>query len=72
MFFEVGTVTGGIVLGLVAQLFGKRASFGAAVLLCAFGLWLLRTPRRPGASDRAVEPAVRARLRARRRRLTRA
>ena len=35
MFFEVGTITGGVVLGLVAELLGKRASFGAAVVLCA-------------------------------------
>ena len=42
MFFEIGTVTGGLALGLTAQLLGKRASFAAAVVLCAFGLWLLR------------------------------
>ncbi len=43
MFFEIGTVTGGVALGLVAELASKRAAFGAAVAVCAFGLWLLRT-----------------------------
>jgi MFS family permease len=43
MFFEIGTVSGGILLGVVAELFGKRASFAAAVAICAAGLWLLRT-----------------------------
>ena len=56
MFFEVGTVFGGIVLGTVAQLFGKRVSFGAAVLLCAFGLWLLRSRVAP-ADSAAIERA---------------
>lgn len=57
MFFEIGTVGGGLVLGLAAQLFGKRASFGAAVVLCAFGLWLLRARVAP-ADERAVAPVV--------------
>ena len=49
MFFEIGTVSGGLLLGVVAELAGKRASFAAAVVVCAAGLWLLRTrvaPRR--------------------------
>ncbi len=52
MFFEIGTVTGGLLLGLTAQLLGKRASFAAAVVVCAFGLWLLRA--------RVTAPDVRA------------
>ncbi|MET0145339.1 MAG: MFS transporter [Ilumatobacteraceae bacterium] len=43
MFFELGTVTGGVALGLVAQMFGKRAAFGGAVVICLAGLWLLRS-----------------------------
>jgi MFS family permease len=43
MFFEIGTVTGGVLLGLVAEIASKRAAFGAAVAVCAFGLWVLRT-----------------------------
>lgn len=55
MFFEIGTVSGGLVLGVVAELFGKRAAFGGAVLVCAFGLWLLRTRVAP-ATDRITPP----------------
>ena len=43
MFFEIGTVSGGLLLGVVAELAGKRASFAAAVVVCVAGLWLLRT-----------------------------
>jgi len=53
-------VFGGLVLGSVAQLFGKRVSFGAAVLLCAFGLWLLRSrvaPADSAARERARRTA---------------
>ena len=58
MFFEVGTVFGGIVLGTVAQLFGKRVSFGAAVLLCVFGLWLLRSRVAPADRPPTSAPAA--------------
>ena len=59
MFFEIGTVTGGLLLGLTAQLLGKRASFAAAVVVCAFGLWLLRA-RVTAPEARATAPAVAA------------
>lgn len=42
MFFEVGTVAGGLVLGTVAELVSKRAAFASAVLAAAVGLWLMR------------------------------
>ena len=42
MFFEIGTVAGGLALGTVAELTTKRAAFAVCVLICAFGLWLLR------------------------------
>jgi hypothetical protein len=59
MFFEIGTVSGGLAFGLVAQAFGKRASFGAAVGLCLIGLWLLRTRVAPAERLPAVAPVVR-------------
>jgi MFS family permease len=42
MFFEAGTAVGGLALGALADVFGKRSGFAAAVVLCAIGLWLLR------------------------------
>ena len=43
MFFEIGTVTGGLVLGVVAEALSKRAAFAVSVGVLALGLWLLRT-----------------------------
>jgi MFS family permease len=43
MFFEAGTAVGGLALGALANVFGKRASFAAAVGLCVVGVWVLRT-----------------------------
>jgi MFS family permease len=43
MFFEVGTASGGLALGALADSFGKRTGFAVAVALCAIGLWVLRT-----------------------------
>jgi MFS family permease len=43
MFFEIGTVTGGLMLGMVADSLSKRAAFGASVGVLVLGLWLLRT-----------------------------
>jgi len=51
MFFEIGTVTGGLALGAVAELASKRAAFAGAVLLCAAGLWLMRTHVVPASDD---------------------
>jgi MFS family permease len=42
MFFEAGTAAGGLALGALAESFGKRSAFAAAVGLCAIGAWLLR------------------------------
>ena len=41
MFFELGTVVGGVGLGAVGQLFDKRASFFGAALIALSGLWVL-------------------------------
>ena len=56
MFFEIGTVAGGLVLGVLAELTTKRVAFAGAVAVCAFGLWLLRTRVAPaGMPDRPVD-----------------
>ena len=52
MFFEIGTVAGGLALGTVAELTTKRAAFAVCVLICAFGLWLLRHRVAPVAEAR--------------------
>jgi MFS family permease len=43
MFFDVGTVAGGLALGAVAETLGKRSAFAGGVVLAALGLWLLWT-----------------------------
>ena len=48
MFFEIGTVTGGLLLGAVAEALSKQAAFGAGVGVLAIGLWLLRSKVLPG------------------------
>ena len=55
MFFEIGTVAGGLAFGIVAELSSKRAAFAGCLALCAFGLWLLRTRVAP-LDDRVAEP----------------
>jgi MFS family permease len=59
MFFEIGTVAGGIALGTVAELLGKRSAFGAAVVVCAFGLWVLRAHVAPVTERPALAPSPR-------------
>jgi MFS family permease len=61
MFFEIGTVTGGLMLGVVAESFSKQAAFAASVVVLVFGLWLLRTkvvPVRPRPSRLAAPTTV--------------
>lgn len=43
MFFEVGTVVGGVALGTVGELLGKRAGFAGGSVLCLVGLVVLWT-----------------------------
>jgi predicted MFS family arabinose efflux permease len=38
MFFELGSVVGGVVLGAVGQLFDKRAGFFGGAVIAALGL----------------------------------
>jgi MFS family permease len=52
MFFEIGTVSGGLLLGVVADSLSKRAAFAASVGVLAFGLWLLRTRVLPATDAR--------------------
>ena len=71
MFFEIGTVTGGLVLGLVAESLSKRAAFAASVGVLVFGLWLLRTRVLPAPAAGAGVHDRRGRLDPRGRRLSR-
>jgi MFS family permease len=50
MFFEIGTVTGGLLLGAVAEALSKQAAFAAGVGVLAIGLWLLRSKVLPAQS----------------------
>lgn len=43
MFFDVGTMAGGLALGLVAEQLGKRSAFAGGAVLAAAGIWLLWT-----------------------------
>jgi MFS family permease len=43
MFFEVGSVVGGLALGSVAELLSKRAAFAGAAAFAVIGLVILRT-----------------------------
>jgi MFS family permease len=43
MFFEVGTVVGGLLLGGIGQLLGKRAGFAGGSVICLLGLVVLWT-----------------------------
>jgi MFS family permease len=57
MFFEVGTAGGGLALGALADVAGKRSGFALAVGLCALGVWTLRAialPRANVTAGRAV------------------
>jgi MFS family permease len=56
MFFEAGTAAGGLALGALAEVLGKRAGFTAAVGLCVIGAWILRTIVIPASSRDRREP----------------
>lgn len=43
MFFDLGSIVGGLALGLVAEQLSKRAAFAGAVVLALFGLWVMWT-----------------------------
>lgn len=58
MFFEIGTVSGGLAFGVVADLTTKRAAFAGCLLLCAFGIWLLRSRVAPVHQPAAAEDHI--------------
>jgi MFS family permease len=61
MFFEVGTAMGGLVLGLVGELAGKRATFAAGGVIVVIGLVvldLMLVPRMKQAVTVAAEAPV--------------
>ena len=53
MFFEVGSVAGGLLIGAFAQVVGKQLGFLGGVLFCALGLYLLRYRLVPAGSPDA-------------------
>lgn len=59
MFFEVGTVAGAVVLGVLGQVFDKRMGFAGGSAFALFGLgvlWLRVLPRSTSVSE--VEPPI--------------
>jgi MFS family permease len=50
MFFEIGTVSGGLLLGAVAESLSKQAAFGASVAVLLVGLWVMRSRVLPARS----------------------
>lgn len=59
MFFEVGSVFGGLVIGSFAQIVGKQVGFYGGVACCILGLFLLRFKLVPVGSPDAGPTAVR-------------
>ena len=57
MFFEVGTVIGGLLLGSVARFGGEQGAFAGGAILAASGIWVLRQHLLPAARERR-EPVV--------------
>jgi MFS family permease len=53
MFFEVGSVAGGILIGGLAQVVGKQLGFLGGVAFCLLGLYLLRFRLVPAGSPDA-------------------
>jgi len=54
MFFEVGTVVGGLLLGSVARFGGEQGAFAGGAILAASGIWVLRQHLLPAARERRV------------------
>ena len=53
MFFEVGSVAGGLLIGAFAQAVGKQTGFLGGVFFCVVGLYLLRFKLVPAGSPDA-------------------
>ncbi|MEM9515098.1 MAG: MFS transporter [Actinomycetota bacterium] len=61
MFFEIGSVAGGLFIGALAQVIGKQYSFFAGAASAMIGLWVLRThvvPLRSGGGGADAPPSV--------------
>jgi len=54
MFFEVGTVVGGLLLGSVARFGGEQGAFAGGAILAASGIWVLRQHLLPAAREPRV------------------
>ncbi len=61
MFFEVGSVFGGLFIGGFAQAVGKQTGFFGGVLCCIIGLYLLRFKLVPAGSPTPAPPGLRGR-----------
>jgi MFS family permease len=53
MFFEIGTVASGLLVGALAQFAGKQNGFFGGVAFCLVGLWVLRSRVAPAESAQA-------------------
>ena len=53
MFFEVGSVAGGLLIGAFAEVVGKQLGFLGGVMFCVLGLYLLRFRLVPAGSPDA-------------------
>jgi MFS family permease len=42
MFFEVGTVAGGLILGTIARFTGEQGAFAGGAVMAMTGIWVLR------------------------------
>jgi MFS family permease len=58
MFFEVGTVAGGLALGPVAHWAGERGAFAGGAIFAATGIWVLRTRLLPVAHRERATPPI--------------
>ncbi len=58
MFFEVGSVAGGLLIGAFAQVVGKQLGFLGGVMFCVLGLYLLRYRLVPAGSPDAGPTVV--------------
>jgi hypothetical protein len=42
MFFEIGTIVGGLALGALGEVFTKQAGFFGGAVVAVGGLWIAR------------------------------
>ena len=56
MFFEVGTVVGGLFLGPLARLFGDQGAFAGGAVMAVIGLFVLRWLLLPAAKAQQARP----------------